>query len=195
MNLNEKRKQLADIYRDFEKKIAPYKEKALCKPGCAFCCTHFGNADITTLEGLMILERVRGLRKKSGKAIERKIFGNKEEKEKGGAPPCPFLQPNNTCLVYDVRPFSCRSLYSVEKCGGKGPVVHRQAAALTTETIPLLQTVDSTGYSGHMTYILHLLTNSEFLRVYTSGGFNPALIAGFGKSHNLVVNASKIPGV
>ncbi len=193
MNLDEKRQQLTETYRDFEEKIAPYKEKAMCKPGCAFCCTHFGSVDITTLEGRLILERVRGLAKKSRTAVEKKIRKNMEAKEKSGAPPCPFLKPDDrTCLIYEVRPFSCRSLYSLEKCEGKGPVVHRQAAALSRETVPLLQKIDSNGYSGHMTYILHLLANRDFFRVYDSGGFNPALISSFGKSHNLVINQAKI---
>ncbi len=87
-----------------------------------------------------------------------------------------------------VRPFSCRQLYSLRPCEEKGPTVHRQAAALAKETVQKIQRLDDTGYSGHLTYILTLLDDNCFRRLYLAGGFDPAAISAFGKSHGIVIN-------
>ena len=192
MDLKEKLKKLAEIYRRYEIAAKPYKEEALCRPGCAFCCTHYGNVDITTLEGLAIVRHLRNIPKKSRRTLEKKVRKNKTDKEAGKAPTCPFLKPDKTCAIYEARPFSCRSLYSVGKCEGAGPSIHRQAAELAGQTVLTLQALDSSGYSGHLSYILYLLDLPDFYRMYTSGGFNPSLIADFGKAHGLAINFAKI---
>jgi hypothetical protein len=51
-----------------------------------------------------------------------------------------------------------------------------------------IQRLDNTGYSGHISFILHLLGMAEFRKAYLSGAFNPALIADFGKSHGIIIN-------
>jgi len=184
--------QLIEIYDRFEKDMQPYKKDALCKAGCSFCCTHFGNVDIITLEGLRIIEYLRELPKQMQKSLQKKIEKNQKERENQKTSPCPFLKSDNTCLVYEIRPYSCRKLYSVNKCGRNGPTVHRQAEELSKETIVKLQDLDSNGYSGHITYILHLLRQPDFLTVYLSGGFNPVKIAAFGKSHGIIINCSRL---
>jgi hypothetical protein len=54
MIIEKKRNILQDIYNDFESSVQIYKAGAICKIGCAFCCTHFGNVDIISLEGFII---------------------------------------------------------------------------------------------------------------------------------------------
>ncbi len=190
MDIIKKQNQLIEIYDRFEKDMQPYKKDALCKAGCSFCCTHFGNVDIITLEGLRIMEYLRGLPRQMQKSLQKKIEKNKKERENQKTSPCPFLKSDNTCLIYEIRPYSCRRLYSVKICGQNGPTVHRQTEEVSKETIVKLQALDSNGYSGHITYILHLLRQPDFLTVYLSGGFNPVNIASYGKSHGITINCS-----
>ena len=119
-----------------------------------------------------------------------RIYKKKENdrKEKGKVATCPLLNKNDTCMIYDVRPFSCRQLYSVTKCCDSGPTVHRQAAVLAKEAIKEIQLLDDTGYSGHLSFILYLLDRDDFRNLYLSGGIDPAKIAAFGKSHGIFIN-------
>jgi hypothetical protein len=192
MDLTRKAQQLQEIYRNFERESASFREQAVCGPGCAYCCTHFGHLDITTLEGWIILKRVKAFSGTERKRIDKRIQDNRQDKEAGKPSVCPFLLKDQTCLIYDVRPFSCRQLYSLKKCGQHGPVVHPQAIDLARGTVRLIQQLDATGYSGHMSFILALLVRKPFFKLYTSGGFEPAKVADFGKSHGLVINAAQL---
>jgi uncharacterized protein len=192
MDIINKQNQLVYLYEQFEKDMRAYKKDALCKAGCSFCCTHFGNVDITTLEGLSIIEYLRRLPKQTQKTLQKKIDKNKKDRENQKTSFCPFLKSDNTCLIYEVRPYSCRRLYSVKKCDQNGPTVHRQATELSKDTLKMLQSLDSRGYSGHMTYILHLLRQPDFLSLYLSGGFNPVQIATYGKAHGIIINCSRL---
>jgi len=188
-NTFEKRKEkLHNTYDRFERENTPYSQQAFCKPGCSFCCTYMGNIDIVTLEGLIILEHIESQPEESQAALKKKIAENRTEKEKGHKPPCPFLQENNTCLIYAIRPFSCRQLYSVRECGGSGPMAHRQAVDSARSTVRDIQKLDDSGYSGHISYIIHLLEDLSFRKFYLSGGFAPDQIMKFGKTHGLIIN-------
>ena len=192
MDLTRKARQLQEIYRSFDRESATFKEQAVCGPGCAYCCTHFGHLDITTLEGWIIQQRIKQFHETEKKRIEQRIEDNKRDKEGGKPSVCPFLLEDQTCRIYDVRPFSCRQLYSLKKCGEHGPVVHPQALELARDTVRLIQQLDATGYSGHLSFILALLRNKPFFKLYTSGGFDPAKVADFGKAHGLVINAAQL---
>jgi len=185
--INGKRRQLRDIYEDFERKANPFKKGAVCKIGCAFCCTHFGNVDIITLEGLIIHEWIDGLNGKERSDIRKKLTQNRKKKTNGAISRCPFLKMDNTCRIYNIRPFSCRQLYSLKECK-QGPTVHRQAVELAKLTTKRLQQLDVTGYSGHISYILYLLDKTVFRKLYMSGGFNPREIMSFGKKHGIIIN-------
>lgn len=147
-----------------------------------------GTVDITTLEGLLISERLeelnRPLATKTGKQINRDI----RKKEQGKKNRCPFLQKNSRCMIYDIRPFSCRQLYSLKKCGAQGPTVHSQVVDLARTAVTRIQSIDDNGYSGHLSYILHMLGSEKFLELYRSGGFKPEEVMVFGKSHRIVIN-------
>ncbi len=190
MTLEEKKKRLKEIYARFEIDAYEFKKDAICKIGCTYCCTDVGNVDIITLEGVIIQERVNGLPQPVKGQVKRKIAQNKREKEKEKITRCPFLKEDNTCLIYDIRPFSCRQLYSVRECRNRGPTVHRQATELAKEAVKEMQQIDDTGYSGHMSFILYLLDRPGFRKSYLSGGFDPGKIAKFGKTHGLVINRS-----
>ncbi len=188
MTLKEKEKRLKEIYECFDRDARAFKKHAICKIGCAYCCTDVGDVDTTTLEGVVIRDRVKRFPQPVRRDVKKKIDENRRAKETARIAPCPFLKVDETCMIYDIRPFSCRQLYSVRECRGRGPTVHRQAAALAKQAVKEIQRVDDTGYSGHLSFILHLLDRPGFTKFYLSGGFDPAKIAEFGKAHRLVIN-------
>ncbi len=188
MDISAKIAKVHDIYAQFEEAAAKFRQTAVCAPGCAFCCTEMGNVDITTLEGLLIRDRLGKLKRPVAAKIAKLLNRDIRKKERAAKNRCPFLQKNSRCLIYDVRPFSCRQLYSLKKCGEQGPTVHHHAVELARTAVARIQAVDDTGYSGHLSYILHMLGSEKFLRVYRSGGFKPDEIMLFGKSHNIVIN-------
>ncbi len=188
MDVAAKRGEQEEIYRRFEAEASEYKKRAICQPGCAFCCTHFGSVDMTTLEGLVIREWMNRLRGPLKAKITKKLSRNKRDKEKGGGGKCPFLDKKDRCRIYDIRPFSCRRLYSVQECSERGPTVHRQVMALARGSIRDLQRLDDAGYSGHISFILYMLDKPQFRKVYLAGGFDPGKIMPFGKTHAIVIN-------
>jgi Fe-S-cluster containining protein len=188
MTRKEKEKRLKEIYNRFEGDVSAFKKDAICKIGCAYCCTDVGNVDTTTLEGIVIRQRVKRLPQPVKRDVKKRIDENRRAKEKARIARCPFLAEDDTCMIYDIRPFSCRQLYSIRECRGRGPTVHRQAAALAKQAVKEIQQIDNTGYSGHLAFILHLLDRPGFTKFYLARGFDPAKIAKFGKAHHLVIN-------
>lgn len=69
-----------------------------------------------------------------------------------------------------------------------GPTVHRQVAELAQAVVARLQIIDDSGYSGHLSYILHMLGSEKFQKVYRAGGFKPEDVMVFGKRHQIVIN-------
>jgi len=67
-------------------------------------------------------------------------------------------------------------------------MVHRQAVELAKKTVKKLQQLDATGYSGHISYILHLIAKPDFKELYKSGGFDPVNIMPFGKKYGIAIN-------
>jgi Fe-S-cluster containining protein len=184
----EKKEQLRNIYDRFEQETKPYRQQAFCKAGCSFCCTFMGNIDILTLEGLIITEHIECQPEEFQAELKRLSKENMTLKESGQKPPCSFLHENNTCQIYTIRPFSCRQLYSVRECGVSGPMAHRQAVDVARSTVREIQKLDDTGYSGHISYIIDLLDDPSFRKLYLSGGFAPEEIMKFGKAHGLIIN-------
>lgn len=188
MDIKTKQEKIKDIYNDFIIRAQPFTVNAVCKPGCSFCCIHFGHVDIITLEGFIILEWMETLSKSDQIDLRKKLVKNMKKKKKRSVARCPFLSKDNTCRIYDIRPFSCRQLYSLETCTAKGPVVHRKSVEMAKMTVKKLQHLDATGYSGHLSYILHLISTPDFKKLYQTGGFDPAKIMSFGKRYGIVIN-------
>jgi len=147
-----------------------------------------GSVDITTLEGIMIRERLAGLKRATAARVAKQINRDIRKKENGEQNRCPFLQKNDRCMIYTSRPFSCRQLYSLKQCGDQGPTIHRQSVEFAKNAVAMIQAIDDTGYSGHLSYILHMLGSEKFLAVYRAGGFKPEEVMVFGKSHKIVIN-------
>jgi hypothetical protein len=114
--------------------------------------------------------------------------GRKGRREKTGL--SAFQDDGGACRIYEVRPFSCTQLYSLRKRDSGGPLIHRLATEISRETVKEIQRLDDTGYSGHISFILHLLDMPQCRQTYLSGGFNQALIAEFGNPTALSSTAS-----
>lgn len=188
MNPSEKISRLREVYTEFERMAAPWKSNALCRPECSFCCTHFGRVDVITLEALLIHDWIEGLPEENREPLRAAVAANREFKLNGRAAPCPFLDADKTCRICEIRPFSCRQLYSVRPCSGSGPTVHRAAKGVVDAVVRGLQKLDDTGYSGHISFVLELMGMSKFMQVYRSGGFNPQEVAEAGRKYRLAIN-------
>lgn len=182
-------KKLLALYDGYEEEVRQYKAGAVCELGCSFCCTEMGKVDIITLEGLIIRQHINSINEADRSLLNRRISADKKKKDNGGSPPCPFQDDNGACLIYNVRPFSCRQLYSLRRCDdSEGSLVHRPAVEKARETVRQIQQLDSTGYSGHISYILFLLDNKGFRKLYTKGGFDPERIKKYAKSRGILIN-------
>ena len=181
--------QLESIYASFETRAAGFKSAAACARGCAFCCTDAGSIHITTLEGLAIGEAVDRLARPQKATAEKALVKDMQRREKGLTSPCPFLMKNKACMIYRRRPFACRRIYSLETCSSRRPpILSRQVMDLGDQAIRSLQQLDQTGYSGHISFILHMLKAPRFRTTYLAGEFKPEEIADFGRSHRIIIN-------
>jgi len=188
MNWGKKREELTRIYERFERDIRVFKREAVCRLGCTFCCTDVGNVDVNTMEAVMIRERMDTFPKTQRRTLEKRLARNRKERLRQSPARCAFLNDAGACLIYEVRPFSCRQLYSLRQCDGQGPTVHRQAVSLAGEAIREMQRLDDTGYSGHLSFILYLLEDTRFRTTSLRGEFDPSQIMEFGKSHGIIIN-------
>lgn len=183
------RSQLEACYQKFEAGTQTFKTEAACVKGCAFCCSAAGSIDATTQEGLVIQAFIEQLPKPRRRSIEKSLFKEVRQREQGKVAACPFLQKNKACGIYPVRPFSCRRVYSLHRCTPEAPPqVHRQVMELAEETIKDLRTLDPNGYSGHLSYVLHMLSQERFLTTYLAGDFAPEAVMAFGKTHRISIN-------
>ncbi len=187
--MEEKKSRLPSIYADFETAAAPFKIEAACGKGCAFCCSDAGSIHITSLEGLVIRDRITRLPRPRQVAVKKLLTADMKRRELNKPSACPFLMKNRACLIYDVRPFACRRIYSLKACGKDQPaVLSRQVMAKGDEAINALQRLDDTGYSGHLSYILYMLDTPGFLSTYLDGAYRPEAVMAFGKTHGIVIN-------
>ena len=184
-----KRDDLNRIYEKFRLETESYRLEAACAKGCAFCCTDAGSIDIITLEGLVIRRFVMKLPRARRAGINKALKRDFAKREKGRVVPCPFLMKSKACLIYDIRPFACRRIYSLHTCSNdRPPRLSRQFMALAQKTIASLQHLDVHGYSGHLSFILRMLDSDRFRETYLSDGFKPEQIMAFGKTHRILIN-------
>ncbi len=187
--MEEKIPALEAIYKKFEETTRELKQGMACSQGCSFCCEAAGSIDITTLEGVRIRQAMEKMPKSRQKELTKAFRKEIKNRENKVVTPCPFLMKNRACMIYDVRPFSCRRVYSVHVCTQDAPpAVSRQVMEVAGRTIGELQQLDNTGYSGHLSYILYMLSVPAFWQTYMNGEFKPVEIMEFGKSHHIGIN-------
>ena len=181
--------QLDPIYQRFASEAHPYQSEAVCARGCAYCCRDAGRIHITTLEGIALKSAIGNLPAPQAAKVRKALAKDMKRHENSQPSACPFLMKNNACMIYQARPFVCRRIYSLKRCSASQPaVLNRAVMELGEKTILELQHLDDTGYSGHLSYILHMLTAPKFLSTYLAGDFKPEEILDFGKSHQILIN-------
>jgi uncharacterized protein len=187
--MEQKKNGLQAIYDHFENAAAPYKTDAACGKGCAFCCTDAGGIHITTLEGLIIRDWIKHLPRTRQAAVKKALATDMRRREQKKNSACPLLMKNRACMLYTLRPFACRRIYSLKVCShNQHPLIHRQVMAMGDKAIRALQQLDDTGYSGHLSYILFMLDNPAFLNPYLAGDYRPEAVMAFGKTHRIMIN-------
>ncbi|OIP91933.1 MAG: hypothetical protein AUK55_10300 [Syntrophobacteraceae bacterium CG2_30_61_12] len=188
MNLKRRSQALKALYQEFRADTADQMSGAVCTIGCSDCCTNVGEVYATTLEGILIFDHLKRKNPRQKQQLLRRIADNKTVKEQHRLARCAFLNENGSCAVYPVRPFSCRRLYSVRRCGPSGPTLHRQAWEAGERIRRRIHLLDDCGYGGHLSYILTLLLDPWFRHDYLAGKFEPAAIEEFAGSHGIVIN-------
>lgn len=187
--MDEKIRGIRELYAAFESEATAYTANAACRKGCAFCCTDAGSIDMTTLEGLVIRARMRRLPRPQQLTVKKALSQDMQKRESGRPNACPFLTKNKTCLIYTVRPFACRRIYSVQACNPNSPpLLSRTVMQIAAETIRDLQRLDDTGYSGHISFILFMLESPKFLSTYLAGDHKPEEVMLFGRAHRIRIN-------
>lgn len=111
---------LGKAMEDFTLAVFDLPKEAACKPGCAFCC-HL-SVGVSIPELLVIHEELLAQTTPEGLDYFRntvfhtaRICQNLDETSWYDVqPPCPFLDDQNGCLIYPIRPFSCRAHHSTD---------------------------------------------------------------------------------
>lgn len=106
----------------FVRSLVDLPDQAACKKGCAYCC-HL-RVGVSIPEVVVIFNGLQSLATPEGLAfLERNVI---QVAQKGNAlddnwwrtsrTACPFLDINgqNHCLIYELRPFSCRAYHSTD---------------------------------------------------------------------------------
>ena len=141
------------------------------------------------MEGLAIRAGIDRLPRSRQVNVNKALAADMKRRERGQRSVCPLLMKNRACMIYEQRPFACRRIYSLKTCGpNQHPILSKQAMALGDDAIRKLQQLDATGYSGHLSYILHMLATPAFVNTYLAGDHRPEEIMQFGKSHGIVIN-------
>jgi uncharacterized protein len=187
--MEERSEKIRKLYDAFDESAAQFKKEAACGQGCAYCCKDAGTIDITTLEGFIIKRKLDIMPRSRQIALKKALIADMKKRQVGKSSVCPFLMKNDRCMIYEIRPFSCRRIYSVHRCDATHPpMLNRNFMDIANQTIKSLQQLDDTGYSGHISYILHMLNIPRFLSTYLSGEFKPEECIDFAKSHRIVIN-------
>ena len=177
--------QLYDLYDAF---VA--KTDLVCHKGCASCCTC--NVTLTSLELVYITaalgpEKTGALTERVENNLAKKRFQPKttingfarlcmeggeipEEENDPAWGACPLLS-DNTCTIYPVRPFGCRSLVSQEDCS-RGGVATLPPLVLTVNNLFMqyIEHMDCHGSSGNLSdMILKALPGFRFTGLVTIG--------------------------
>ncbi|MBW2621913.1 MAG: YkgJ family cysteine cluster protein [Deltaproteobacteria bacterium] len=178
-HLKEKQDLLFYIYGVFDAYVEATTRMA-CQRGCSLCCT--SNVTLTTLEARLALAELR--KKELLLLLDRPApserdyfrpeytindlalacFNGREPPEEdmdAGKGVCPLLD-NEQCLVYEARPFACRSFFSLEKCRpGEEAVVPPSLIAVITACQQIIEHLDTGGFFGNLTDLLLWLREEE----------------------------------
>ena len=169
---------LTTIYRHFDE-WSSTQVATSCRKGCTVCCTQ--NVTMTALEGEIIIEYVksRGLARWFAQKLERPLpnesppmttnqFAQACLEGKDADPGqgsfghrCPFLE-SGSCMIYEVRPFGCRSFISTETCAPGLPAsLPQYFMSAVTAVNQVIEHLGQKEYWGNMLHILYLLATAD----------------------------------
>jgi Fe-S-cluster containining protein len=155
-----------------------------CQKGCAACCTQ--SVTMTSLEGGEILDFIKTkgreewlieklahvTSKISNAAITTNQFAEaclkhqEVDSDTLGSwdfNPCIFLE-DNICLIYEVRPFGCRSFGSFVQCSGRSAEIAPIHLTVNTVFTQVIEQINSDGgYWSTMADILKSMVGDEVL--------------------------------
>jgi len=160
-----------------------------CKLSCCLCCTQ--DVTITTLEGRRILKHPALSHDKdrmslvqtrqdhpepqspiSTNAFARLCLQGKEPPQKNqdiGHKTCVFLS-RRQCLIYDDRPFGCRSFFSTQLCQeGGSAVVNPFLISVNSVFLQFIEDIDEGGFFGRINNVLSFLAAQVGLSGNTLG--------------------------
>jgi len=147
-----------------------------CEKGCAACCTQ--NVTITAVEGELLLHHVREHKLEKWLADSLQDWNGKKAKKPAmthnafarnclqgvetdmGAPPlqqkvCLFLGEDNSCRVYEARPFGCRCFFSLEDCRTSGTAKQPdELLGINTVTMQIIEHLGQKEFWGNIYDIL-----------------------------------------
>ncbi len=114
---------LAGAMDRFLKSLVSLPREAACKTGCAWCC-HL-RVGVSIFEALVIFHEIRTQATQEGLAfLKQRILKTSDRGDtldenfwRKSRCPCPFLNVDGTyhCLIYGLRPFSCRAFHSLDE--------------------------------------------------------------------------------
>jgi len=111
------------VQRAFEMRtaITPEHESVACRKGCSHCCMNL--VTVSPVEVLALAEHIKG-RDDADALIEKtrqaaaEVPANDVLARKSMRIPCPLLDDQGACSVYDERPLTCRAYasFDVDRC-------------------------------------------------------------------------------
>ncbi|MBW2645574.1 MAG: YkgJ family cysteine cluster protein [Deltaproteobacteria bacterium] len=181
MNMELKIALLKNIYTSYDKFSKEVKN--VCAIGCASCCTQ--NVSVTTLEAYYILEwlkendkldLLKSVEQISNENLSKPAITTNElayrclnqveppdEEVPNPSDPCPFLdEKEKKCLIYEVRPFGCRALFSEKKCDETGhAIVDPVLFTINSTLLQVVEHIDSKGLFANMIDMLVFLKDKK----------------------------------
>lgn len=187
MTLELKRTLLSSLYRVYDEATQHF-ERA-CRLRCHTCCTQ--NVLCTTLEADLMVNYLQNanrsdlvdrIQMRPAKQILRpsttlnELAGyclrRQEPPEQHAAlplSPCIFLE-DGACLVYAVRPFACRSLWSEQTCADRGEArMNPVLVSLNGVFEQTIEHIDQGGFYGNLLDLLSALVSDENRDTYRLG--------------------------
>jgi len=179
LNVYRKLAVLDQLYKIYDQFIDTLD--IVCEKFCANCCTC--NVTMTTLEAYKIISALdldsrKSMLDKLNQQMKKQRFipkittnqladiclsGNDppEEAIDPSWGPCPLLD-DNSCPVYDLRPFGCRCMVSKQRCADTG-VAEIDEFTITVNHVFLqyIEHIDQNGFSGNLSDVLAQMLFNE----------------------------------
>ncbi len=183
---------LTTLYQVYEECAADFN--VACTRYCGSCCTHNVLATTAEVELMVEYSMESGVTRllaplteaAEGKRLRPRLTINtladyclrREEPpaadEGFHMAPCP-LRGDSGCPIYEVRPFACRSMWSVESClAGGEAVMPPELVTLNGVFEQMIEHVDSGGLCGNLMDLTRLLYDPKVREAYLKGEELPA---------------------